>query len=82
MSKTLEEFSASALATVIESNLIERFRLIFVHLPQIEVHDDPDMVWATTNIPHPYLNCVLHAKLAPDEMDGRIETTIAHFRSR
>lgn len=70
------------LAVAIEANIVGQFRLLFAHLPQIEIHDEPDMVWVVTNIPHHYLNCVLQAQLAPEDVDPRIEETLTHFSSR
>jgi GNAT superfamily N-acetyltransferase len=70
------------LVRAIETNAIEQFPLLSADLPQIEVHHEPDMLWVITDVPHPYLNCVLRAQLAPDNVDARISATLAHFRSR
>ena len=70
------------MARAIEANAIEQFPLLSADLPNIEVHDEPDMLWVTTNVPHPYPNCVFRAELARDDVDARISTTLAHFRSR
>lgn len=82
MSETLKDFSAPALATAIEASVIEQFSTIFAHLPQTEIHDESDMLWVVTGIPHPYLNCVLHAQLVPGDIDARINANLTHFRSR
>jgi GNAT superfamily N-acetyltransferase len=66
----------------IEANVIEQFPLVSADLPQIEVHEEPDMLWVITNVPHSYLNCVLRTQLPPDGVDARIKATLAHFKSR
>ncbi len=82
MGQILKDFSAPVLARAIEANVNGQFPLLFAHLPQIEVHDEADMLWIVSNIAHSYLNCVLRAQLAPDDIDSRIEATLAHFKSR
>lgn len=82
ISEILKDFSAPPLARAIEANVIGQFQLVFARLPQAEIHDEPDMAWIVTDIPHPYLNCVLRAKLALDDIDAGIDATLTHFRSR
>jgi ribosomal protein S18 acetylase RimI-like enzyme len=82
MNETLEDFSAPALTAAIEANMIGQYRAIYAHWPSVEVHDEPEMTWVTSNLSHPFLNCVLRAQFAPGEVSARIEATLAHFRSR
>jgi GNAT superfamily N-acetyltransferase len=82
MDRILEEFSATVVVKAIEANVNAQFPLIFAALPQIEIHDEPDISWVISGIQDIYLNCVLRAELAPVDVHGRIEGTLAHFRSR
>lgn len=82
MGQILKDLSAPALVKAIEANVIQQFPLLSANLPQIEIHDEPDMLWVTTDLPHPYLNCVLRAQLAPTDVDARINATMTPFRSR
>ncbi len=82
MGEILKDFSAPVLARAIEANVNGQFLLLFAHLRQIEVHDEPDMLWVVSDIPHSYLNCVLRAQLAPDDIGSKIEATLAQFSLR
>lgn len=82
ISEILRDFSASTLATAIEANVNGQFPLLFVHLPQIEIHDEPGILWVASNIPHHYLNGVLRAQFAPEEIEARVNETLTHFKSR
>ena len=59
-----------------------QFWLHYGRGPGCEVHEEPDLAWFTTGIPFPLLNGVMRARLAPEDVDGRIEDMVAEFRRR
>lgn len=81
MSGILEDFSAPALVAAIEANYCE-FWAFFGRSPQVELHDDPEMMWLVSGIPHPGFNGVFRSQLAPDDIDARISETLTLFKSR
>lgn len=81
MSEILKDFSVAALVRVIEANLWE-FAAYWGQSPQVELHDDADMMWYATSVAHPLLNAVVRTQLAPGEIDVRIEATLNYFKSR
>jgi hypothetical protein len=62
------DFSATALAQVIETNILD-YSAHFSHLPDAEMYNTPVMRWFATGIPDAGLNGVLQAQLAPDTCD-------------
>lgn len=81
MSEILKDFSAPALVAAIEANDWE-FWAFFGRSPQVELHDDPEVMWLVSGVPHPGFNGVFRTQLAPDNIDARVSETLAHFRSR
>lgn len=81
MSEELQDFSPQVLEKAIENNIIEQYPLAFSSLPQFNMHQTDDFVWYTTNIPHPYFNCVLRARFIRDKIDSQIEAILSEFRS-
>lgn len=81
MSEVLKDLSAAALVGAIEANLWE-LPAYWGQSPQVELHDDADMMWYVTGVAHPMLNAVVRTQLAPGDMDARIEETLNHFKSR
>jgi ribosomal protein S18 acetylase RimI-like enzyme len=81
MSEILKDFSAPALVMAIEANHWE-FWAFFGRSPQVEPHDDLEMMWLVSGIPHPGFNGVFRTQLAPGDIDARTGETLAHFKSR
>lgn len=81
MDNMLRDRSAPSLVTAIEANLFAFFDLIR-GWPQVEVHDDPEMLWSISSIPFPIFNSILRANLPPDRVAPSIKAAIARCRSR
>lgn len=81
LDEILKDFSAPALVTAIEANYWE-FWAFFGRSPQVELYDDPEMMWLVSGILHPGFNGVFRTQLAPGDIDVRISETLAHFKSR
>jgi GNAT superfamily N-acetyltransferase len=81
MDKVLEDFSIPALAGAIKGNLYEFFRY-FEHSSQAETyHESSLMVWHT-RIQQPWFNGVISNRLAPTQVDRKIQEMVAYFKSR
>ncbi len=50
--------------------------------PGCEVHEDRGVTWFATGLPDSLFNGVMTARLAPEEVDGRIDEMLGVFRSR
>jgi GNAT superfamily N-acetyltransferase len=81
MSDILKDFSAPALVAAIEANQLE-FWADLARFPQVELHQDREIMWFVTGIPFPMCNLVCRAQFEPDDIDARIEATLAGFKSR
>jgi len=81
MSEILKDFSTPALVAAIEANYWE-FWAFFGRSPQVELHDDPEVMWLVSGIPHPGFNGVFRTQLAPDDVDARISEILTHFKLR
>jgi GNAT superfamily N-acetyltransferase len=81
MSDILKDFSAPALVAAIEANQLE-FWADLARFSQVELHQDREIMWFTTGIPFPMCNLVCRAQFEPEDIDARIEATLAGFKSR
>jgi GNAT superfamily N-acetyltransferase len=73
---------ASTLAQgAIEANLFSFFSLMRAW-PQLEIHDEPELLWSISDIPFPLFNSILRANLSPSLADDAIEEAISRCRSR
>jgi ribosomal protein S18 acetylase RimI-like enzyme len=81
MEKASQEPSRVSQVTRIEANLFALFSLLR-GWPQLEVHDDPDLLWSISDIPFPLFNSLLRANLPPSGADDAIEEAIGRCRSR
>ena len=69
------------LTTVIEANFFELIAS-WCRSPQSELHNDPKMVRYVTGSQFPLFNGVFRAQFILDEIDERIDQTVAYFKSR
>jgi GNAT superfamily N-acetyltransferase len=70
----------TALAAAIEESHAE-FNRFVGRSPHARVQDGPEMLTVLTPIPHPVFNGVFRARLAPEDLAGRIQATLAPFRA-
>lgn len=75
-------FSASALTAAIEANILDHARAVAARSPRVEPHDEPDLLWISSRIAHPYLNRVYRALFRSEDVDGRIAAILTYFESR
>ena len=81
MARVLKDFSAQTLAEAIDGNQIG-FSADLGRSPLVQLHDDPEVRWFFTGIPFAGFNRVLHARFEANDVDAKILTTLARFRSR
>ncbi len=81
MRKILEDFSPSALAGGIEENGIEGSKA-WAQWPEMELHEEADLIWTITDVPFPLFNNVFRAKLAPKDVEAKAEAAIARAGAR
>ncbi|MFL7791476.1 MAG: GNAT family N-acetyltransferase [Anaerolineae bacterium] len=77
----LSDFSETALIEAIEGNLFEMLPVLCGCLPNAAYEGKPDVAWFMTGIPFALFNGVIHARLAPDDLDARIREVVAPFES-
>jgi hypothetical protein len=81
MSWILEDLSYESTCSAVEANLFEALAS-FDRWPRCEVHRDEDMLWYVSDIPHPLYNGVLDARSGAEEVEKRVEETVARFQAR
>lgn len=77
----LTDFSEKALIEAIDQNSVDFF-MRYGRGPGCEFHDEGDLEWFTTGIPHHLFNGVMAAHLEPEDVDRRIDVMLAEFRTR
>jgi hypothetical protein len=77
MSGILRDLSTPALNTAIEANLFDDFRL-FGHWSQAKCMMAQTCCGQSTDIPDALFNGVLHACLAPDQVDAAAASSLTH----
>lgn len=81
MRDVLEDFSPQALVNAIEDNSIEGVKA-WRRWPGIEFHEDTDMLWTISSVPHPIFNNVFSAHVERGEVDAAICKAISRARRR
>ena len=81
MDKILTDTSEDSMAAAFEANLFSLFQL-FKQWPQAQVHDTPEYLSISTNIPFPLFNSVVRAKLPSDGVEAAIDALSAEYKSR
>jgi len=75
----MKDTSAQALTSAIEANLLHHARVIATNLPQVDLHDESDVLWSATRIRDPYLNRVYWARFSREDADRRVGEILTHF---
>jgi ribosomal protein S18 acetylase RimI-like enzyme len=81
LSSILTDFSSSGLARAIEANQIGHLANLG-RSPQMTLHQDPELTWLVSGHPMQGFNRVLRAQFEADDIDAKIEATLARFKSR
>jgi GNAT superfamily N-acetyltransferase len=81
MDNILVDLSASSLTTAIEENLFANLS-VYSKWPRAETYDEPEILWAITDIPFAGLNNVMRAQLTPSQIETAIASITAKARSR
>jgi ribosomal protein S18 acetylase RimI-like enzyme len=81
MNPILKDLSAGALVGAVKANLFEWYRYVGSS-PKAELHDSPELTWLITGISSSFVNGVLRTEAEPDNADGIIKDTLAHFQLR
>jgi ribosomal protein S18 acetylase RimI-like enzyme len=81
MGNIWQDMSVHALVRAIEANLWE-LGVYFGQSPQVELHDQTDMLRYATGIVSPMFNGVARTRLAPHETEAKIKETLDYFKSR
>jgi GNAT superfamily N-acetyltransferase len=70
----LEDFSANSLIRAIEDNAVEGTKA-WAAWPELELHEEEDLVWMMTDIDFPFFNCFLSPRLSTDNAEEKIEAS-------
>lgn len=81
MSGIVTELSETALVRSVEANLWEQCRFYGLS-SQVELHDDPDMLWYVSGIPSPVYNAVVRTQLDPAGLGRRVSEVLRRFAER
>jgi ribosomal protein S18 acetylase RimI-like enzyme len=81
MSTILYDLSPAAVIPAIEANLATSWRLLG-QLPGAILHDTPELLWVSTNIPYPPFNGVARTSLEAKTADTAITAVLEHFTQR
>ena len=81
MSGVLEDLRVSRLVEAIEANQFE-FSADLGRSSQVELHKERGVVWFVSGLPFPTFNRVLRAQFETSDVDAKIKTALAPFKSR
>jgi GNAT superfamily N-acetyltransferase len=76
-----QDLSPDALVAAIEDNAVEGIRS-WSAWSELELHEEPDLLWTLTDIPFPFFNCVVRPRLSADSADAAIEASRSRAASR
>lgn len=76
-----QDLSPDALVTAIEDNAIESIRT-WSAWPELQLQEEPELLWTLTDIPFPLFNCVVRPRLTADTVDAAIAASRSRASSR
>lgn len=76
-----QDLSPDALVTVLEDCAIDSIRS-WSAWSELELHEEPDLLWTLTDIPVSFFNCVVRPRLTTDTADAAIEASRDRAASR
>lgn len=77
----LTDLATDRLVAASDRNCIEFFQH-YGYGPGCELHEDGDLDWFVTGIPHPLFNGVMDTRLEPQDVGRRIDDMVAEFGRR
>ncbi len=86
ITRPLRDISATELLTATDIHMLAQTRWAVRSSTMAKLHEDPDVSWAISSIPHPLFNVVSQthfaANLSPEAIDARIDEVLSLYRSR
>jgi ribosomal protein S18 acetylase RimI-like enzyme len=70
------------LASVVEANINAQLPLIYAHVPGIEVHEEPDLLYTLTSLPDPFLNGVYWANFPRDQVTEKVAEVLDLYQAK
>ncbi len=81
MNHIRQDLSPDAIVTALEDSALESIRT-WSSWSELELHQEPELLWTLTDIPVSLFNCVVRPRLTADTVDAAIEASRARAESR
>src|SRR6185436_14226099 len=81
MTEILNDISSAAIIQGLEANWCDCIRT-FGLAPQVELHDEPEILWMITGIPSGEFNGVQQARLSPDKVEAAFAQVETRHKER
>jgi GNAT superfamily N-acetyltransferase len=83
MSEILQDITSPALIPAMEANFAEEMATFGRNLPGAELHEDPEVQWFITGVPHSGFNGVLRTHFTDEgDIDAKIDALVEQFKAR
>jgi ribosomal protein S18 acetylase RimI-like enzyme len=84
MNAVLNGSSPAALAAAVEANINAQIRLMYTHMPDVDVIDGPDLLGMMSELPDLRLNCIYWASFPPqpEQAQTRIDRVLKRNHAR
>ncbi len=80
--RTIGEFTPQELNALIYSDAAELMRMGMSIAPSATYHEETELRWIASSVPHPFVNMISGAELTPDSADEAIQRAIKPFIER